>query len=76
MNKRTKAIITVIFTAITTAALDWAYAKIETHLLNIPIVTPIGVVEQQVSVSQRKGRISGYQYNERIQTDVSRKNQN
>lgn len=76
LSKKAVAVITVIATAVTTATLDWAYAKVETYLVNVPIITPVGVTEQQIEVKQRVGRLSGHKYNEDVRANSANKRQN
>lgn len=50
--------------SVVTLVCDRIYARIETHLVNVPIITPVGVIEQPIKIEKRLGRLSGYKYNE------------
>ena len=62
MKKTLLTILTVVVTSVTTATLDWTLAKVTEMQYNVPIVTPIGVVQQPVTVKEKRGRLTGIKY--------------
>ena len=62
INKKWKAVLTVVTMAATTAALDWTFAKVQSYTINVPIITPIATMNREVEISQRRGLITGHNY--------------
>jgi hypothetical protein len=60
------AVITTIVGSLTTATLDWATAKMVSYDITVPMVTPVGTVNQIFQVEETIGSISGYQWEQKV----------
>lgn len=66
-EKKFLSLVTVIMTSITTASLDYLTAKAVEYKASIPIVTPIGVIQQEITLEQKQGGITGIHYGKTTQ---------